>query len=210
LRQTGRLEQASYEIRKARGLLPAMQVLAVKEAEVHLDQKRPEAAIVTAKSAVELGQDYPRAHVVLGTAWEAKGEFERALTEYRKALAINENDRHALPAYGYLLGVTGRREEARSVARQLEKMNARIRNCAFQVAVVYAGLGEQKRALDWFERAYKTRQMAVPLAAIEYRLSPLRRDPRFEAIMSQLGLRAGTETNISSTPPVFSSATDAT
>jgi tetratricopeptide (TPR) repeat protein len=211
LRQTGRLEQAANEIHKARALLPAMQVLAVKEAELHLDQKRPEAAIATAKAAVELGHNYPRAHVVLGMAWEAKTEFERALAEYRKALAINENDRHALPAYGYLLAVMGRREEARSVARQLEDMNTRIRNCAFQVSVVYAGLGEQERALAWFERAYQTRQAAVPLAATaEYRLNSLRRYPQFDAIIRQLGLRTVAPTHSASLVTAFSPTTDAT
>jgi tetratricopeptide (TPR) repeat protein len=210
LRQTGRLEQASYEIHKARTLLPAMQVLAVKQAEVTLDQKDPDAAIATAKIAVDLGQDYPRAHVVLGRALEAKGEFERALVEYRKALAINENDRHALPAYGYLLAVTGRRDEARSVARHLETMNTRIRNCAFQLAVVYSGLGEEEQALGWFERAYQTRQMAVPLAAVEYRLHSLRRFPRFETILSQLGLRPVVQTHTASLTPTFPSATDGT
>ena len=188
LRQTGRLDQASNEIRKARALQPAIQVLAVKEAELQLDQKRPDAAIATAKAAVRLGQDYPKAHVVLGMGWEAKGDFERALTEYRKALAIDEYDRHALPAYGYLLGVMGRREEARAIAHRLEDRNTSVRNCAFQVAIVYAGIGEHKRALDWFEHAYRTRQMAVPLAAVEYRFLSLRKYPEFEAILKRLGL----------------------
>ncbi len=177
LRQTGRVDQACSEIRKARALQPAMQVLAVKEAELQLDQRRPDTAIATARAAVRLGQDYPKAHVVLGTGWEAKGDFESALSEYRKALAINEYDRHALPAYGYLLGTMGRHEEARAIAERLEDMNTRIRNCAFQVAIVYAGMGEDKRALDWFERAYRTRQMAVPLAAVEYRFFSLHRYP---------------------------------
>ena len=190
LRQTGRLEQAFQEIRKARALQPAIQVLAVKEAELQLDRKQIDSAIATAKEAVQLGQDYPKAHVALGMAWEAKGQFEPALAEYRKALAINESDRHALPAYGYLLGIMGRDEEARAVIRQLEDMNSRVRNCAFQVAIVYAGLGERHQTLEWLERAYRTRQMAVPLAAVEYRFRALRTHPQFVAILTQLGLRS--------------------
>jgi tetratricopeptide (TPR) repeat protein len=189
LRETGRLEQAVHEIRKARALQPAIQVLAVKEAELQLAEQRPDTAIATAKAAVQLGQDYGRAHVVLGMGWEAKGDVEHALAEYRRALAINEYDRFALPAYGYLLATIGRREEAHSVLQRLEDMNARIRNCAFQVAIVYTGLGEQEQALDWFERAYGTRQMAVPLAAVEYRFRALQPHLRFQGVLKQIGLR---------------------
>jgi tetratricopeptide (TPR) repeat protein len=189
LRETGRLDQAEAEIRKARALQPKSSVLAVKEAEIYLDRKQPDAAIATATSALQIQQDSRKAHVALGMAWEAKGDYERALACYRKALTISEQDRRALPALGYLLGRM-RREEARAVARQLEDMNVRIRNCAYQVAVVHMGLGEHERALDWLERAFETRQAHVPFMGIDYRFQPLRQHPRFRALLEKLGLKA--------------------
>lgn len=190
LRETGRIDEAAAEIHKARTLLPAIPVLAVKEAEIQLDQGRADAAIATATSAIQLNRELRRAYVALGAAWEAKGEHQRALTHYREALVMNGQDRRALPAYGYLLGIMGRREEAQSVAHQLEDINSRIRNCAFQVAVVYAGMGEHNRALNWLEQAWKTRQAYFPFAAIEYRLKPLHQYPRFHDLLSRIGLKA--------------------
>lgn len=190
LRETGRVKEAAAEIRRARALSPALPVLAVKEAEIHLDQNQTDAAIASASAALQLNSTYLRAHVALGGAWEAKGEFERALAHYRQSLAIHPQDRRALPAYGYLLGVLARTEDARAVAKQLEEMNSRIRNCAFQIAVVYTGLGEHERALDWLERAWQTRQMHFPFAAVEYRFRSLHQYERFHTLLNRVGLKA--------------------
>ena len=150
-------------------LQPGLPSLAVKQAEIQLDRKQPDAAIVTLTEALRLKHDVRRAHVALGAAWEAKGDFERALTCYRQALGMDPQDRRALPALGYLLGVMGRREEAQAIASQLEGMNGRVRNCAFQVAVVYSGCSNRSKAIGWLEQAYRTKQAAVPSMAIEYR-----------------------------------------
>jgi tetratricopeptide (TPR) repeat protein len=189
LRETGRLAEAEEQIRKARALQPGLPVLAVKQAELQLDRGQPDAAIVTLNEALRLRHDIRRAHVALGAAWEMKGDFDRALASYRRALGMNPQDRRALPALGYVLGVMGRTQEAQAIARQLEDIHTRVRHCALQTAVVYAGIGNHEKALDWLERAYQARQAGVPLMAIEYRLETLRKNPRFQAILRELGLR---------------------
>jgi tetratricopeptide (TPR) repeat protein len=188
LRATGRLDEAEEQIRKARVLQPGLPVLAVKQAEVQLDRKQPDAAIVTVTEALRLRHDVRRAHVVLGAAWEAKGDMERALSCYRQALGMNPQDRRALPALGYALGVMGRKQEAQAVARQLESMHASVRLCAFQVATVYSGMGEYEKAIEWLERTAQSKQAALPMITVDYRLQPLRQHPRFQAIVKSLGL----------------------
>ena len=86
-----------------------------------------------------------------------------------------------------------RREEALAVARQLEQMNDRVRNLSFQIAVVYSGLGEYEKAIEWLERAQQTRQSALPFMAIEYRFRPIQQHPRFQEILQDLGLKLAPE-----------------
>jgi tetratricopeptide (TPR) repeat protein len=188
LRATGRLEEAEAQVRKARARRPAVPVLAVKEAELQLDRRQPDAAIAILTETLRLAHDNRRAHVYLGTAWEAKGDFARAFGCYQTALGMNPQDRRALPALGYLLGVTGRRAEAQAIAARLEAFTARVRNVSYQVAIVYAGLGDHARALDWLERALETRQAAIPMLAVERRFDALRGHPRFRAIQDKLGI----------------------
>ncbi|HEY7096206.1 MAG TPA: tetratricopeptide repeat protein [Terriglobales bacterium] len=189
LRETGRCHEAELELRKARADQPALPVLAWKQAEVLLDRHRADEAVASARSAVRLKRDYGRAYVALGTAYEAKGQFSAALEQYRAALAIDGQDRRALPAFGYLLGRLGKTEEAQSVLQKLITMNAEVRNCAFQVAVVYVGLGDYDRALDWLERALVTHQMHVPFLTVEPRFEPLRSSQRFRSLLGRVGLR---------------------
>ncbi|HEY6987990.1 MAG TPA: tetratricopeptide repeat protein [Bryobacteraceae bacterium] len=189
LRETGRWHEAELELRKARADLPALPVLAWKQAEVLLDRHRMDDSIASAKSALRLKRDYGRAYVALGSAYEANGQFSAALEQYRAALAIDGQDRRALPAFGYLLGRLGQKDEAQSVLQKLITMNAEVRNCAFQVAVVYAGLSDYDRALDWLERAATTHQMHVPFMAVEPRFEPLRSSQRFRALLARVGLR---------------------
>jgi tetratricopeptide (TPR) repeat protein len=189
LRETGRIRQAAEEIRKARALLPGLPVLAVKEAEIQLDMGRTDAALATARSAVELQQTYLRAHVALGMAYERKGDREAALARYEHVLEVNPSDRRALPAYGYLLAKMGETAQARAIADRLEKMNSTVRNCAFQVAVVYAGFGEDELALSWLEKAWRTRQSQFPFAAAEYRFRRFHENARFRELLGRVGLK---------------------
>lgn len=189
LRETGRCHEAELELRRARAELPALPVLAWKQAEVLLDRHQMDESIASARSALRLKRDYGRAYVALGMAYEAKGQFSAALEQYRAALAIDGQDRRALPAFGYLLGRVGQTEEARSVLQKLITMNTEVRNCAFQVAVVYAGLGDYDRALDWLERAVSTRQMHAPFLTVEPRFEPLRSSHRFRTLLGRVGLR---------------------
>jgi tetratricopeptide (TPR) repeat protein len=187
--ETGRIAQAAAEIRKARALVPALPAFAAKEAEIQLDTGRPDAALVTARSAAEMKRTSLRVHVVLGMAYERKGDNKSALASYAHVLEADPADRRALPAYGYLLARTGQTVRAREVAAQLEKMNSTVRNCAVQVAMVYAGLGEDELALDWLERAWHTRQTHFPFTAAGYRFGKFHQNPRFKEILNRVGLK---------------------
>jgi tetratricopeptide (TPR) repeat protein len=187
--ETGRAGEAAEEIRKARALLPSLPVLAVKEAELQLDMGRPDAALVTARSAIELKRTYLRAYIAAGMAYEVKGDFESALAQYQHVLEVNPSDRRALPAYGYLLARTGDTGRAREVLSQLEKLNATVRNVAFQIAVVNAGLGKDDFALDWLEKAWRTRQAHFPFATVEYRFRRFHQNTRFRELLNRIGLK---------------------
>jgi tetratricopeptide (TPR) repeat protein len=186
--ETGRVSEAEAQVRRARSLQPGLAVLAFKDAEIQLALGRPGAAIAAASSALELQRDYLRARVVIGSAYEERGDFESARAEYRRVLDADPNERRALPAYGFLLGRLGEVAAAREVARKLERMNATVRNCAFQVAVVYAGLKEDDLALEWLERAWRTRQAHFPFAAAERRFRRLHRNARFGELLGRVGL----------------------
>lgn len=187
--QTGRLADAAALVARARAAIPGRAVLAAKDSEIQLALGRPDAALAAAAAALELQRDYWRAYVTMGMAHESMGDFASARACYRRVLDIDPHERRALPAYGALLARVGETSAAREVASLLEQRNTAVRNCAFQVAVVYAALGEHERALGWLERSWRTRQAHFPFAAAEPRFRDLRGDPRFRELLGRVGLK---------------------
>jgi hypothetical protein len=59
----------------------------------------------------------------------------------------------------------------------------------YNVAVIYAGLGDNEKSLEWLERAYSLRSYYLPVyLPTDARLDSLRSDPRFKGLERRIGL----------------------
>ena len=59
---------------------------------------------------------------------------------------------------------------------------------AFSIALVYAGLDQRPEALSLLERAVKARSGSVRYLKVDARLDNLRGEPRFKALLEEVGL----------------------
>ena len=57
-----------------------------------------------------------------------------------------------------------------------------------QIARVYAALGDVDQALTWMTRAFEERSNYIAYLAVDLDVDPLRRDPRFQALVARAGL----------------------
>ena len=90
---------------------------------------------------------------------------------------------------GYRYAVSGRRDEALRIVKELEQKYAKGEAMGQHVAGVYAGLGEREKAFAWLERDFEQRSGELPF--INYRLSfeDLRSDPRYADLVRRMGLQ---------------------
>ena len=58
----------------------------------------------------------------------------------------------------------------------------------FHVAVIHVGLGEKDRAIDLLWEAHRSRTWHVRLLKVEPLFDPLRSEPRFQALLEEVGL----------------------
>jgi tetratricopeptide (TPR) repeat protein len=88
---------------------------------------------------------------------------------------------------GYLLARAGRTDEARGILASMLERSRRFSGGAFQVATVYAGLGEHDHAFAWLDRAIEER--AIIFDDLPTVLDGLRPDARLDAFRRRVGLQ---------------------
>jgi TolB-like protein/Tfp pilus assembly protein PilF/class 3 adenylate cyclase len=148
-----------------------------------------DAAIDQLKAAIELDPAFWFDHIYLGMAYEEKGRLPEAISEFERALDLEKDNTEIWSGLGHAFAVSGNGAEARKVLDHLKVMSAHEYVAPYNVAIIYAGLGDKGRAFPWLEQAYKDRSfyLAAALTA-DSRLDGLRSDQRLVDLLRRIGL----------------------
>ncbi|HVO61008.1 MAG TPA: winged helix-turn-helix domain-containing protein [Terriglobales bacterium] len=134
-------------------------------------------------------------HWTLFKDYEQTRHFPEAARELERAWALYGHPQIASQVH-HAYAVGGYRAAIRVLAEALERsMNAKQAFLPGNIAEFYTSLGEKERAMHWLELAYT--QHRVQMAAtdlqlqyldVEFRVDPLRSDPRFQDLIRHIGL----------------------
>lgn len=80
----------------------------------------------------------------------------------------------------------GQKEASDTALRELIKKYAGV--SAYQVAEAYAFRGEDEKAFDWLDRAYRQRDSGMGKLNTDPLLANIRGDPRYAAMLRKLKL----------------------
>lgn len=136
-------------------------------------------------------------HFNLGLAYGYSGRYEAAVEELNRAIALAEAGSglygtvgyvHPVAGLGYIYAVSGRRAEAQKIIDGLKAPGPRGEVAPYEIAIIYAGLGEQEQALDWLEKAYEQRHFGLLFLNLDPPFRNLHADPRFAALVRRVGL----------------------
>src|SRR5580700_5529276 len=89
--------------------------------------------------------------------------------------------------YGDAAGAGGARAEGRKVLEEMLGLSQRRYVPPEYIAMVYEGLGQRDRALQWFEKAYAERSINGWILP-DPRLDRIRTEPQFKNLMRRMGL----------------------
>ena len=73
----------------------------------------------------------------------------------------------AISLKGYIQAELGNRAEAEQTIRRLTGLSEQRYVPPYNIAMVYAGLNDAEKALDWLETAYQTRDVRLTFLAVE-------------------------------------------
>jgi TolB-like protein/DNA-binding winged helix-turn-helix (wHTH) protein/Tfp pilus assembly protein PilF len=114
------------------------------------------------------------------------GRRQEALAELREGVVASHGAILELMFLAHALGVTGAKAEGRKVLEEMQTPPSRYVPPEY-IALVYEGLGEREKALEWFEKAVAERSMNGWLLP-DPRLDSIRTEPRFKSLMRRMGL----------------------
>ncbi len=188
----GRLPEADREIRRAVELDPG----SISNHSIHgmilYFQRRYDEAREVLEEALAIDQLYPNASRNLALVALQQGDAAEATRLFKKAqelsyLSLCEG------LLAHTLAVQGEREQALELIRDLERGAERGRESALGIAAAYVGLGDHRRAFEWLERAWRSREMQIRFVPVDALYDPIRDDPRYGSLLEQMRLPASAD-----------------
>ena len=145
-------------------------------------------AIGQLRNTLEMDPNFALPRMVLGQAYEQKGLYQQAIAELQKAAAFSHDSPPMLGSLGHAFGVTGNKAEADKILGQLLEQSKKQYVSPFYISIVYSGLHENEKAMDWLEKAYEDRSNAIIFVKVDPDFDGLRSNPRFQALLRRLAL----------------------
>ena len=147
-------------------------------------------ASAIAQRALQKNPKNAWAHVILGWAYEQRSLLKEATAQFQTAADEWKGDSLPLAGLAHAYAVSGRTRQAREILANLLKTTKQHYVPAYDIAVIYMGLGDRTQTLDWLSRAYDERSGFLVYINGDRRFDGLRSDPGYAALMQRMGLRA--------------------
>ena len=134
------------------------------------------------QEALEIEPNSPGVHASLGFS---------LLDQHRYQESVAEFERGGDSAWGYLgyaYAASGGKQDALSILATMSQRPANQYLRPYEMALVYAGLGDGARTFQYLDKAYQERSEAMTGVATDVAFENFRSDPRFQELVRKVGL----------------------
>jgi TolB-like protein/Tfp pilus assembly protein PilF len=118
-----------------------------------------------------------------GFAYREKGMYKEAIAAFLSA--PQPFSALILGHLGNAYARAGQKAEAQKLLQKLIELSKQGLG-TWEVALVYAGLGDKDRAFEWLEKAYQVHDKGLIYLKVDPPLDPLRSDPRFQDLLRRM------------------------
>jgi len=137
---------------------------------------------------LELDPDYALAHWYRGLAFEQMKMFPEALREMGKAKDLLPRNLAVQCDIGHVYAVSGDKGNAEKVIAVLKRESAHRYVNAYELALIYIGLGKNGQAFQSLEQAFREHSDMLVYLKVDPRLDSIRSDSRFADLMRRVGV----------------------
>lgn len=182
----GRHDDAMKEIQRAKDLDPPSAMTVASSGMICYHARRYDQAISECFKALEMDPNNGLARGYLGGAYEQQGKYKEAINELDQVASTFPDS--ALQALGHVYAMAGRRGDALKILDRMKERSKQKYYPAYYMAIIYAGLGENERALEWLGKAFAERSGALLYLNVDPRFDRLRLHPGFRNLLRQMKL----------------------
>jgi DNA-binding winged helix-turn-helix (wHTH) protein/TolB-like protein/Tfp pilus assembly protein PilF len=188
LTDLGKLEEAVSEMKRAQELDALSPTNNAALGMLLVFAHMPAEALAYCRKAGELDPTSYAVQLNIAYAYLSGGMYDEAVEHYRRAGELNPAGRgELLPAIAYAEAAAGRREEARKLIPEMERLALEGKGDPYGVATVYGALGDRDRAFKWFDTALAETRVQARMLRYDPQLEPLRQDPRYRELLMRYG-----------------------
>jgi TolB-like protein/predicted Ser/Thr protein kinase len=120
--------------------------------------------------------------MALGQAYTGKGMYKEAIAQFLQM----PDTPGKLGFLGNAYARAGNKAEAQRIAQKLAERSAKEHVGNYELGSVYAGLGENDKAIQSLEEAYRVHEGRMGDMKVDPLLDPLRSDPRFQDLLRRM------------------------
>ena len=182
----GRTDDSVEQINKARELDPLSISINFSLGWRFYMARQYDRAIQQLRNTLEMDPSYELPHLVLGLSYAQKGDFGLAVPELRRAVELSHGTPLMRSALANAYARSGNSAEAERILSDLISDSKRQYVSPYYFALVYVGLGQPNKALDWLEKAFADRSNGLVFLKVDPALDDLRSNPRFVALQQKL------------------------
>ena len=183
-----RFNEAIAEVRRAEALDPFSLIVLTNVGWVLSYAGHHDEAVAVLRHALDLDPKYVQAHVRLADAFSFSGRHDEAFAEHQVIIQLTGRSRSSVVRLAEAYGLAGRRSEALAIFDEALKIPGGQYISPVTMYVTYFMLGEFDKGFEWIERALLERSNGIVYLASDPIFDPIRTDPRFQRVLTQIGL----------------------
>jgi serine/threonine protein kinase/tetratricopeptide (TPR) repeat protein len=188
-----RFDESVAEGERAQKLDPLSAHVLSQLGYAYLGARRYDEAIAQFQSALELNPDAGAIRAQLAWVYGAKRMYPQAIAEYEKIAdpekAVTEENQTVTSGLGWLYAVSGRRADALKLVKEFKDLTSHAYVDPYNIAVIYAGLGDTDEVFRWLERGYEQHSSGMPYLTTDPFWYGIRSDPRYADLLRRMAIR---------------------
>ena len=186
----GREQEALTEVNRAHQLDPLSPIISYQIGYVHILARRYDEAIVVCKKLAAENPTFAPAHECLAHACWGKGMYPQVIEEWRAYGQLsgdrNESDFASAAEQGFRSA--GWKGALTKGAESRQTQHKTGYSYAYDIATLYANLGDKERAFRWLNAAYQVHEWRLMFVNTVFLFDPIRSDQRFAELVRKIGL----------------------